>query len=542
MTIITYRLTSTARGALNARLKAWTDGGNSTRLFAGDASLWTNADESRWLGWLDAPATHRPQLNDLTIFSQDARAAGIRHVLLIGMGGSSLCPEVLNATIGPTPGAPRLVVLDSTDPARIRACEAVIDLDATLFIVASKSGSTLEPNMLAEYFWAKLSAMVGAAVAAERFVAITDPGSALEALARSRQFARVFAGSANIGGRYSALSNFGLVPAALLGIDLDDWLTRAEAVIASSRDDDAFSNTAVQLGIAIATLALAGRDKLTLDTDASFAPFGAWLEQLVDESLGKNGRGIIVVDSEALGNAADYGHDRVFCQLRLAGVPDTRGIALAALHAVGHPVISLEIADCRDLAGEFMRWSIATAVAAHVLGVNPFDQPDVESAKLAARAIADRYESTRSLGTPIAASTVTDLLDTLRPHDYLAILAFIEMNDATIAALAQIRLRVRDAKRVATTVGFGPRYLHSSGQLHKGGPSSVAALVITVDEQDDIALPDRHASFGVIKLAQAYGDIEALRARGRRVVRIHLGGDVMAGLRTLDASVTDALR
>lgn len=540
---------------------------DTTRLLARDAALWTGADEARWLGWLDAPSTHLSEVPRLAAFAGEVRDRGFTHALLIGMGGSSMCPEVMSSSIGARPGFPRLLVLDSTDPSQVRDFERRLDVARTLFIVASKSGSTLEPNLLLDYFLERARAIAGDD-AGRQFVAITDPGSNLADYARREGFWRVFNGVPAIGGRYSALSNFGLVPAAVLGLDLRRWLDRAMQGRASCDSDDPHANAGAALGLLVASAAALGRDKLTLVSGPTLAPFGAWVEQLVAESLGKHGKGVVPIDGERLGSPAVYDSDRVFVHLRRVDggaveVDATSDDLLRQLAQAGHPVITIPFDGPFDIAREFVRWSVATAVAGARLGVNPFDQPDVEAAKIAARALTQAFETSGGVpeGEPVAqgqglkvfgpldfragASPVDPLralLASIGRHDYFALLAFIEMAAPAQTVLERIRHRVRAATRAATTVGFGPRYLHSSGQLHKGGPSSGVFLMITCDEARDLAVPRRKSTFGMTKLAQARGDFEVLASRGRRALRVHLGADVAAGLAALEEAIDAALR
>ena len=514
-----FRVDATLAEAFDTACARWDASGNTERLFARDATLWTGGDEAAWLGWLDPPSS--VLIDALAQFAEATRRSGFAHTLLLGMGGSSLAPEVLARVFGPARGFPRLTVLDSTDPAQIRRVGAAVDLPHALIIAASKSGGTVETNLLLRHALARVH-RVGAQV-----YAITDPGSSLEALARERGFADVFHGDVSIGGRFSALSAFGLVPAAALGLDLQRLLESAAAMRERCRTRPARSNPGVALGILIATLATAGRDKLCFAASRSLAAFPAWIEQLIAESLGKRGRGVVPLEAEsqALDHAAA---DRAFVSLRFASEPrpEIAGIDIA-------------LEDRSVLAGEFLRWEVATAVAGALLGVNPFDQPDVEAAKVAARTLLAAGEGVASRGDTIPVGA-PDLRETLERHlasvqsgDYLAILAFLDREEAIERALAGLRARLHATRRVATTLGFGPRYLHSTGQLHKGGPNRGVFLFITCDEANDLPVPGERTSFGQVKLAQACGDINVLVERGRRVLRVHLGTDARAGLRTL---------
>ena len=475
------------------------------------------------------------------------------------MGGSSLGPEVLGRTFGDVPGRPRLVVLDSTDPAQIRRVEAEADPRRTLTVVSSKSGGTLEPNILKDHFLGRAREALGDA-APERFVAVTDPGSALEAAAKEAGFARIFHGRPDIGGRYSVLSNFGLVPAAAAGIDVGALLDSAAGMARTcAASAPPALNPGVSLGLALGVAARAGRDKLTIVAGPGLEVFGAWLEQLVAESTGKQGRGIIPVDGEPLGTPAAYGEDRMFVHVAFADRPGDDRHGLGALQDAGHPVVRVRLGGPADLGGEFLRWEIATAVAGAVLELDPFDQPDVEAAKIATKALTDAFEETgaleeepvaledggvRVLGDASEASSLEEALRAhlgrLRPGDYAAILAYVERSEPTEALLRETRLAVRDAHRCATCVGFGPRFLHSTGQAHKGGPNTAVVLQITADDADDIPVPGRSFTFGIVEAAQAQGDLQVLRERGRRALHVHLGSDVEAGLTRLRDAVRRA--
>jgi transaldolase/glucose-6-phosphate isomerase len=509
------------------------------RIWDRDPSVWSNADEARWLGWLTLPMQDRDGVALVVQFANEIKAQGMTDTVLLGMGGSSLAPEVMRAIIGRTDGYPNLHVVDSTDPGQIRSVDRAIDIRRTLFLVASKSGTTLEVNILKQHFYHRAVRALGETDAGRHFVLTTDPGSKLEDIAKKEGFRAIFPGVPTVGGRYSALSNFGIVPAALLGADPGVLLDRARDMAercASTGSD----NTALELGAVLGELALAGRDKPTLIAPPGLGSFGAWLEQLVAESLGKVGKGIIPIEGEAAGAPEVYGRDRVFIHVRSAGAPDAAAdTAVERIHRAGHPVVRIEWADRYALGAEFYRWEFATAIAGSVLGVNPFDQPDVEAAKIVTRRLAGEYESTGTLPDderPLNARDITALLGQLRDGDYFAILAFIEMNQAHRNALDSIRSLVRDRKKVASTVGFGPRYLHSTGQAHKGGPNSGVFLVITCDAVENLPVPGQRYSFGTIERLQARGDFEVLASRGRRVLRVHLK-DIEKGLRDLHAII-----
>ncbi|HVO24437.1 MAG TPA: bifunctional transaldolase/phosoglucose isomerase [Candidatus Margulisiibacteriota bacterium] len=570
---LTYKLPEPLAAAVKASLAKWRAQGNVRRFWGRDASLWTGKDEDHWLGWLGITNGQLAHIHRLTRITEVAKSAGISHVLLLGMGGSSLCPDVMKMTFGKITGFPDLHVLDSTDPAQVKAFENKVDLQNTLFIVSSKSGSTLEPNIFKQYFFDRVSQLVGAKEAAQRFVAITDPGSKLQQVAESDGFRHVFFGWPNIGGRYSALSDFGLVPAAIMGVDVAKFLDRTdEMVCACMPSVPVEENPGVVLGTIFGVAAEQfHRDKLTIIASPGICGLGAWLEQLVAESTGKTGKGLIPVDREALGKLDVYGGDRIFVYLRLLSAPDAaQDTSVAELERAGQPVVRLAIDDPYDLGEEFFRWEIATAVAGSILSINPFDQPDVEASKVATRKLTAEYERTGALPTetPIftgegialftdeqnAATLVTltrgkqTLADYLKAHlnqlragDYFALLAYVEMNEAHERILQTMRHSVRDAKRVATCLEFGPRFLHSTGQAYKGGPNTGVFLQITCDDALDVPVPGQKYTFGVVKAAQARGDFQVLVARGRRALRLHLGADVSAGLETLNAAMRAAL-
>ena len=529
----------------------WSAAGNTRRLWDGDESLWTSSGEADWLGWLGVVDELAADTSQLRALSEEVRGR-YTHALLLGMGGSSLCPEVLRLCFGAQDGFPDFGILDSTDPGQIAACEAQINLESTLFLSASKSGSTLETALLTQHFLGRLTEAIGAGPAASQFVAVTDPGSGLESKARQLGFGHLFRGLPSIGGRYSALSHFGMAPAAVMGLDVDRLLAGAQAMgSACGPDMSPDANPGVRLGLALGATALAGRDKLTFVTSPGVASLGAWIEQLVAESTGKAGKGIVPVEGEILGEPSSYAFDRVFVSIALDSeidrIPDQ---ALDELIRLGHPVVRIGIRQLEDIGQEFFRWEVATAVAGAVLGINPFDQPDVESAKVAARALTSAYEASGSL--PVAEPFLQEsgielfaapdhaerllcaahgggLAAVLRSHlesagngDYLALLAYVNRNSAAEATLARIRSAIRPAAGVATCVGFGPRFLHSTGQLHKGGPDNGVFVQIGCDPGRDIAVPGRELSFGVVEAAQALGDFSVLTGLGRRALRIQV--------------------
>ena len=546
--------------AVDRALITWSKNGNTARLWRGEASLWSGADESNWLGWLDIAPQMRDQVGDLCAFAQQVRERGMTDVLLLGMGGSSLCPEVLAMTCGSREGWPRLHVLDSTVPVQVQRFADAVDLETTLCIVASKSGTTTEPHAFCEFFWAKMRETVGDA-AGQHFVAITDPGSDLETLAEKRDFLAVFHGLPEIGGRFSALSNFGMVPAALIGIDVAGFLERAVAMGRRCKLSDDH-NSGLLLGLVLGELAKSGRDKVTHVTSPKLWDLGAWLEQLLAESTGKNGRGLIPVDLEEIAAPDMYGEDRVFVYIRLAGDANAeRDAGIGALRAAHFPVIQIDVADVLDLGAEFFRWEYATAVAGAVLNINPFDQPNVQESKDFTAELTQAYETEGILPvqTPFfiddvevyadAANAralghvenfdgcVAGLLNQVRAGDYVALCAYLDMNADVVARLQALRHGIRDRYRVATTLGFGPRFLHSTGQLHKGGANNVVVLQLTSDDVTDVDIPGRAFSFGVLKQAQALGDARALSSRKRRAIRIHFKTDVIAGIQRVKRAV-----
>ncbi len=567
----TVALPDQIQKAVDASLDNWRRAGNVRRLWAGDSTLWTDDDEDQWLAWLDIVKEERERSDELGNLARDIAGGQFCHAVLLGMGGSSLGAEVLAQCFGRSPDHPDLLVLDSTHPAQIRAVEAQIDLARTLFIVASKSGTTLEANILKDYFFERMVGMVGIGRAGLHFIAITDPGTGLQETAHEESYRHIALGEQNIGGRYSVLSDFGMVPAATMGLDVDRLLAEARMMVRSCGPDvPPRENPGVHLGILLGEAARAGRNKLTIVASPGVAGFGAWLEQLIAESTGKQGNGIIPVDAEPVSHPDAYGHDRLFAYFRLSAEPDHgQDTAIADLERAGHPVVRIEIGERYRIAQEFFRWEVATAVAGAVIGINPFNQPDVEASKVRARELTDACEAGNALpdevpvlqdggievfadegnagvlkqagdGTTLARSLGVHL-GRLHAGDYCAILAFIDRNERHLDALQDIRTIIRDHHRVATCVGFGPRFLHSTGQAYKGGPNSGVFLQITGDCSNDVVVPGRNLSFGAVIAAQARGDLDVLNQRGRRTLRVHLGGDVDVGLATLKDAVRSAL-
>jgi len=555
--------------AVERATEDWRASATIRRLWQHDTSVWTGTDEGKWLGWLTSAAA--ADIADYEDFAHRVKGQNFTDAVVLGMGGSSLGPEVLAETFAKQPGFPKLHVLDSTDPAQVRSLQASVNIANTLFIVSSKSGGTTEPNVMKDYFFARVSETIGAAKAGHRFIAVTDPGSSLEKMATQQGFARIFHGDPTIGGRYSVLSPFGLVPAAAAGIDLRTLLKHTLSMVRSCGPDvPPHENPGVQLGLAMGLAGLEGRDKVTILSSKKIADFGAWAEQLIAESTGKDGKGLIPIDGEPLGDPALYGSDRFFIDLCTEGEDDAAHDArLVALEQAGHPVVRIVLKSIEHIGQEFFRFELATAVAGSVLGINPFNQPDVEAAKIKTRELTAAFEKSGTLPTetPVVSSIQADLytdgrnaadlrnagangdLDSwLKAHlgrshagDYVALLAYIERDAAHIDSLQHMRLAVRDKRHVATCAEFGPRFLHSTGQAYKGGPDSGVFLQITSDDARDLAVPGQKASFGVIKAAQARGDFDVLTDRGRRALRVHLKGDLKAGLKMLDAAIQNAL-
>jgi transaldolase / glucose-6-phosphate isomerase len=555
--------------AVERNTEQWRASAKIRRLWHKDKSIWTGDDEQKWLGWLNSASA--ADIADYEDYAERVKGQRFTDAVVLGMGGSSLGPEVLAQTFPRKPGFPKLHVLDSTDPAQVRAMEKAVDLSKTLFIVSSKSGSTTEPNVMKDYFFSRVTETVGAEKAGHRFIAVTDPGSSLEQTATRQGFARIFHGGPTIGGRYSVLSPFGLVPAATAGFDVRALIRHSLAMVRSCGPDvPPHENPGVQLGLAMGLAGLEGRDKVTILCSKRIADFGAWAEQLIAESTGKEGKGLIPIDGEPLGDVWLYGNDRFFIDLCTEGENDPAHEAkLAALEDAGHPVVRIVMKSIEHIGQEFFRFEMATAVAGSVLGINPFNQPDVEAAKIKTRELTATFEKMGALPAeePVLSSTAADLYTDdrnaadlrnagadgdlgswLKAHlgrthadDYFALLAYIERNAAHIDTLQTMRLAVRDRYHVATCAEFGPRFLHSTGQAYKGGPDSGVFLQITSDDARDLPVPDQKATFGVIKAAQARGDFEVLTERGRRALRVHLKGDLEAGLKALDSAIRLAL-
>ncbi len=554
---ISFSLPKTIQKAVQNELSTWKENNKIFRLWSKDASLWSKDDESKWLAWLDVVQTQLDDSAKFEEFAKDVKSAGFTQILLLGMGGSSLCPEVFSQTFGIQSGFPELLILDSTVPAQIEAVEAKIDLAKTLFIVASKSGSTLEPNCFKQYFFEKVSQLVGRDNAGKQFIAITDPNSKMQKVAEDDNFRKIFFGDPEIGGRFSALSNFGMIPAAAMGLNAKEFLERANSMVDACKNHSTESNPGAILGIILGICHKFGRDKLTIFSSPEIHDLGAWLEQLIAESTGKIGVSIIPVDREP--HAETYSDDRIFVFLKLK---DSAENDLAKkLEAANQPIIKIDIDGKMNLGQEFFRWEFATAVAGSIMQINPFNQPDVEAAKIEAKKITQKYEETGSLPleTPffeedgiklfsdeknvadldskVGEKTLSNYLaahfSRIVADDYFALLAYVEMNPETEGLLQEIRGKVLSEHKIATCLGFGPRFLHSTGQGYKGGANNGVFLQITSEDAKDLPVPEQKFTFGVVKAAQARGDFQVLIDRNRRALRIHLGSDVLEGLKKL---------
>lgn len=532
-----YSLPNEIMDSLDGLIAEWRDEDKINRIWKKDASVWTNDDEAKWLGWLTIVDEELGDLGKYRDLGNDIEKAGFKDVLLMGMGGSSLCPEVLAITFGRT----HFHILDSTDPAQVKAIESKLDPAKTLFIVASKSGSTLEPNCFKQYFFDRVSQITD--TPGKQFIAITDPGSKMEQVAKDDAFRHIFYGEPAIGGRFSALSAFGMIAATSMGLDVEKLLTEAKTMVDACRDENAKTNPGALLGLILGACHQHGRDKLTIFTSPTLYDLGAWLEQLVAESTGKDGVAIIPVDREPIADVASYGSDRLFVSISLDGEDH---VDIAPLKAAGFPVVEISIPDVDALTQEFFRWEFTTAVAGAIMKINPFNQPDVESAKIEAKKITEEYEQKGKLpdekpfftedgvslftsdeyagqiGGDSLAEIVESHLGTIGEGDYFALLAYIEMNHEHERLLQSLREKVFTKYGVATCLGFGPRFLHSTGQAYKGGPNTGVFLQITCDDAEDLPVPGQRYSFGVVKAAQARGDFQVLIDRDRRALRIHL--------------------
>jgi transaldolase / glucose-6-phosphate isomerase len=557
--------------AIDARLARWTADRVAERLWAKDGTLWADAGKppgevAAWLGWLDLPAAMAARVPELEHLARDVREDGYRRAAVLGMGGSSLAPELFSRVFGWAGGPAgtgaasadglELRILDSTHPDVVRGFRSWASEQRTLFLVSSKSGTITEPNAY--------QAAMGDIAPALDFVAITDPGTALADLARAQEFRAIVEAPPDVGGRYSALTVFGLVPAVLIGVDVAALLDRAQRMADACRTAEASENPGLRLGAFMGEAALGGRDKLTILTSARLASFGDWAEQLIAESTGKAGTGIVPIVGEPMGDPSTYGDDRAFVLLRLRDDPDEWSEFLAAVRERGAPVQEIVVDEPIDVGGEFFRWEVATVAAGIVLGIDPFDQPNVQESKDATKELLETYRSRGALPQPmplvsepgVAASAdpralgdtpvtvdgaVAQLLSLVRGgRDYVALLAYLPQDRDVEARLQRIRERIRTATGAATTLGFGPRFLHSTGQLHKGGPDSGVFLQVTADPSKDLPIPGWDETFGTLIAAQALGDLASLQRRGRRALRLHLD-HVDAGLTRLEGMVDAAL-
>jgi glucose-6-phosphate isomerase len=541
------------QGRVDERVSSLAAGHAPDRIWQRDATFWGDDAErqrsvANRLGWLDIASQMRDRVPEIEAFAVQVKAGGFTDAVLLGMGGSSLAPEVLRQSIAGhvRDGWPELHVLDTTDPPTILAVSDHIDPARTLFFVSSKSGTTIEALSLFAYFHA-LVTKAKPGRAGENFVAVTDASTPLEALAREHNFRRIFTNPDDIGGRYSALSYFGIAPAAVAGVDIAKLLDRGIAAAANAKAPD---SDALRLGAALGELALAGRDKCTFIVSPRIASFGLWVEQLIAESTGKEGRGILPVASEPPGTPAHYGDDRVFVQLRLEADSNGAEDALAgALGAAGHPVIVIDLDDVYDLGREFFTWEFAVAVAGHVLGINPFDEPNVQESKDNTARVLQDFEATGTLDVPFVSDSgltviagaspapqpslrgvLDELFEAIDDGGYFAVTAYVQPTPRAQQAFDDIRAAVRDARHAATTLGYGPRFLHSTGQLHKGGPPRGVFLQVTASDGQDITIPGRPFTFGQLKRAQSIGDYQSLVGHGRPVARVHLGTDIDSGL------------
>jgi transaldolase/glucose-6-phosphate isomerase len=544
--------------AVRSRLEAWQKDEFGSRMWAKDPTLWAKAgtpEITDRLGWLTLPEELKAQIATLTAFRDEIRKEKFTHAVLLGMGGSSLAPEVFQKTFGNHGGSPELHVLDSTHPAAVKAMAARVNLPYTLFIVSSKSGTTTEMDSFFYYFWSKLQTPENER--GKQFIAITDPGTPLQKMGEKRGFRKIFNANPNVGGRYSALTHFGIVPAAIIGVDLEKLLASGlqmqQACGAQAADAE---NPGLKLGAILGEAAKAGRDKITFSASKSLGHFPVWLEQLIAESTGKEGKGIVpVAEEEPLGEPGIYGKDRIFVRLELASeTKDKDAEKLKALEAAGHPVVQITIDALEDLGGEFYRWEVAIAGAGAVIGIQPFNQPDVQLAK----DLAKQAMKGASAGGGAAAAKAPEAVDvaqevnfkatlqkwfgSAKSGDYFGIDAYLQPTEKTSAALEKIRLTLRDQAHAATMLGYGPRFLHSTGQLHKGGPNTGVFLQIIDTPAEDQAVPETDYTFGQLKRAQAEGDATALTQRGRRLLRVQAGRDAEKALGKIEETLRGVKR
>lgn len=553
----TYSLPEKLENAVQLKLEEWKTQNKIAKVRAKDASVWTNTDEAKWLGWLDSIAAELAKIEEYKQFAKDAK--NFETVVLLGMGGSSLCPEVLAETFG----VKNFHILDSTVPAQIKTLESKLNIEKTLFIVASKSGSTLEPNTFFQYFYNLVSEKFGADTAGNQFVAITDPDSKMQKVAEEKNFRKIFFGDPTIGGRYSAMSPFGVAAGASMNLDVETFLQNANEMVEACKNENPLENPGAVLGIILGVCNNNERDKLTIFTSPEIYDAGAWLEQLIAESTGKEDKSIIPVDLEQISKPEDYGEDRVFAYLKVKDTSDdSLDEKVALLRDSGMPTVEIILEDKMNLGQEFFRWEFATAVAGSIMQINPFNQPDVESAKVEARKLTEEYEENGELpkeepifedgeiklftsdeyaaslekfidGEPTLQKYLSAHLAHIQENDYFALLAYIERNKEHRETLQKIRHKVFEEKLVATCLGFGPRFLHSTGQAYKGGANNGVFLQITSEDATDFDVPQQKYTFGVVKAAQARGDFQVLIDRKRRALRIHLGADVKKGLQEI---------
>jgi transaldolase/glucose-6-phosphate isomerase len=564
-----YTLPADLKAAVSEAAESWEAAGKTGKLWDKDASLWTNEDESKWLDWLTIVDEQLAAVSKFKALAAEISEDGFQYFVLLGMGGSSLCPEVFSLTFGKQSGAPELLVLDSTDPVQIKALRDKIDPARTLFCVSSKSGTTLEPTIYMQYFFEETKKLVGED-AGRHFITVTDPGSKMEGTAASHKFRGVFYGVTGIGGRYSALSDFGMVPNAGMGLDTERFLKRASEMAAACKQPKVAANPGVALGLILGTAAVKfERDKVTLICSDTIYDLGAWLEQLLAESTGKQGHGLIPVDREPFFTPDQYGTDRVFAYIKYANdSTQTLDAAVEMLETAGQPVVRIVLKDLYQLGQVFFQWEIATAVAGSVIGINAFNQPDVEASKTVTRQLTDAFEKEGALPAeapilyqdgiklftdPVNAKAITKgshptlggiiraHIDRIQAGDYFGVLAYIPMFPEYEEKLQEIRKQITNHKHVATVMGFGPRFLHSTGQAYKGGPNSGVFLQITCDEAADLPVPGQSYTFGVVKAAQARGDFSVLADHKRRALRVHLGPDIAAGLDRLQNLVAAGL-
>lgn len=568
---ITYFSAPNLENAIMDTLNSWANDEKVQRLWANDTSLWTHSNEDQWTGWLYVGKQH-VEVARIETLREEIKRAQYTDIVVLGMGGSSLTTALLAETFGKIKGYPRLHILDSTSPQQILHLEESIELTKTLFIVSSKSGSTLEPNILKDYFFSKVQIKLDKKEVGEHFIAITDRGTSLEKIAQEQQFKAIFYGVSKDGGRYSGLSHFGMVPSGLAGIDIGTFLHHAKEMQNNCLPSVAIlENPGVVLGVILGVCALANKNKITLVLSPRIRALGAWIEQLLAESTGKNGKGLIPIDLEPLGTPHMYGNDRVFVYIRLHNdLNTTQDEAMHVLELAGFVVVKLQMHDIMHLGAELFRWEFATAVAGSIIGIDPFNQPDVEASKTLTLQLTAQYEKKGSIETlqPLLSENGISLFadkknaailnkklknqpsmigylsahfNQIQKNDYVDLSAFIEMSQEYEQFLEQIRLLIRDKKKIATCAGFGPRFLHSTGQAYKGGPNTGVFLQITAEVEKDIEVPTHKYSFGLVIAAQAQADFKVLAERQRRIIRIHLGSDVGHGLEQLKGMIASAL-